>query len=322
MAVGPHVVDDWQLGGTYSSFTLEYRVDPSFCNGYEYVDFSEGNFNVKGVLRMGTSTRSPPPIASSHNPRLVDEIQIRSLPVDDYYTVKNWTYITPELTGSRSEQLTVLLLDYLGQAEASENALDNVRAGYSGRKFQNFMNLIGGIPDTRYLEVGVFNGSSLISILEGNNPSGVVAVDLWDPADPEVTTMKNQVVSYVQGRYNQSGNVHILHQSCWEVRPSTVTALLGGPVTVYFYDAGHSLTDHYLALAHYYAALTDEFIFIVDDWNWSMVRKGTYAALELFPVQIVAQIEITTTVGDALRRQGATGSWHMGMTAFVIRKLA
>ena len=97
---------------------------------------------------------------------------------------------------ARAEQLKDLIFQFVDYAEQSTVSTGHHRRGHSGRRFQLFLNAVGSIPGTRYLEVGVFNGSSLVSILDGNDISAV-AIDIWDVNDPVATAMKAEVVSEV-----------------------------------------------------------------------------------------------------------------------------
>lgn len=319
----PDSVETRRLLATINDFMLEDTTQPSFCTCHMYINFAEGAHTFRAILRFGSSIeslKSIPPVSEAILPSLMDELRIYKANTADYYEIVTWLSPTIESASVKAKEYAGLLLDFLQQAEAGETQIQNVREGYSGKHFQVFLNLIGGIPDTRYLEVGVYNGSSLISILENNNALSAVAVDIWDPQSEEATKMKNEVITTVQNKYNQSGNVHILHDSCWNVTSGRVMNLLGGPVNVYFYDAGHSVSDHFLSVGQFFSAMDEVFIFIVDDWNWNIVQKGTLTAMELYPIKVVAKVEITTVVGKALRDLDLTGSWHNGMVAYVLQK--
>lgn len=51
--------------------------------------------------------------------------------------------------------------------------------------------------------------------------------------------------------------------------------LLGGPFNVYFYDGNHTYESQYKALQYFTDVLAEEFVFIIDDWNWEDVRNAT-----------------------------------------------
>ena len=327
--------EQWQHLATMNNFYLDESSTPNFCSCYTYFTFDQGLFDFRAVLRFGNDEaelKNTPPSVKSILPSFSDEIQVFPTESDDYYTISKWT--NPDVSDGRAKDLSNLLFDFLDKAEASTTSSGKVvgdttpsletvvRKGWSGQKFQMFMNSIGSISGTTYLEVGIYNGSSLISILDGNNIKAV-AIDIWDVNDPIASAMKEDVTSFVHTMYNHSAgsDVHILHTDCWTVTPRKVKQLLGGAsVNVYFYDAGHTVSDHFLSFAHFYSAMDDTFIFIVDDWNWPVVRKGTYEAMAMYPIEIVSQIEITTLQSPSTLNKGMSNSWHNGMMAFVLVK--
>ena len=42
----------------------------------------------------------------------------------------------------------------------------------------------------------------------------------------------------------------------------------------------HTEKSHFQALNHYLPCLDDEFIYLVDDWNWQRVKDGTNQAIK------------------------------------------
>lgn len=191
---------------------------------------------------------------------------------------------------------------------------------FGGARFHLFFNIIGTLPELMYLEVGVFNGSSLFSVLNGNQATirHAVAVDSWRQQDaPFANTATSQIRDSVVDALQESGYgslVHLVVGSCWELEPGAVTRMMGGKANVYFYDAGHSPHDHFSSLVHFLHDLADSFIFLVDDWNWLSVQSGTLAAIDTLPVEVVSKIVISTG-----RREGH--EWNNGLACFVLKKM-
>ena len=67
---------------------------------------------------------------------------------------------------------------------------------------------------------------------------------------------------------------------------------------VFFFDGDHTLEAHILSLVYFYEVLDNEFVFIVDDWNWQFVREGTYKSIELCNLTIKYKKEILTDDND------------------------
>ena len=70
-------------------------------------------------------------------------------------------------------------------------------------------------------------------------------------------------------------------------------------------------------------ALDNDFILIVDDWNWKRVRSGTVNAIKDNDLEIIASIEIRTMQEEvwwAPDILGADSDWHNGYFIAVIKK--
>ena len=68
-------------------------------------------------------------------------------------------------------------------------------------------------------------------------------------------------------------------------------------------------------------ALTDEFVFIVDDWNWVQVREGTLRAIMDTSVELVYSAEIRTSLDNSHGFPPAQlGDWHNGYFLSVLKK--
>ena len=320
----------WELKATTSNFTLGDRFMPSFCSCHMNIAWnSDYAFDLRAVLRVDSSEshlKQTVPLLNGVFPSMADEVHHKpSTDKEDFYTIDIWENPSDEVMHGRAQELAVLLRNFLTYAESSTETIHNVRKGFSGENFQRFLNAIGTIPRTKYLEVGIYNGSSLTTILGNNNDLDAVAIDIWDASgvwdtSSAAAAMKTAVISQVASNHNKTGRVHIIHDSCWNIRSNTIKSLLQGPANVYFYDAGHSVFDHFLSLGHFLAAMDNVFIFLVDDWNWNNVRKPTLAALQLYQLEIVMKIEVTTLISARMFDSKIIGSWHNGMAAFILRK--
>ena len=71
----------------------------------------------------------------------------------------------------------------------------------------------------------------------------------------------------------------------------------------------------------------DEFIYIIDDWNWVEVRNGTNKSIAENNCKILYQKEIFTNIecppewgpGTGMRF-GKDGDWHNGICIFILKK--
>ena len=201
--------------------------------------------------------------------------------------------------------------------------------GMSGRQFRHFYNNLGAlIPEIHYLEIGIYAGSTMVSLLAGNaaNVKTVVGIDYWDDGDvlgdPHGGMTKVKVMfDEVLPRYTTSTqDIHIMHADCRRVSPDSLLELIGTKrFNLYLFDGPHDVKDHFLAIVNYFPVLSDTFILVVDDWNWQMVRAGTETALTALSDQLVVLGKIELLTGDHPIVDGVP--WHNGMAVFVIQKL-
>jgi hypothetical protein len=190
----------------------------------------------------------------------------------------------------------------LGNGKLTNNdvlALD----GMSGNKYRLFINnLIGSMPDARYLEVGVWQGSTLCSAIYKNKVRAL-AIDDWSghggPAEKFFANLS---------RFKGEASVSFLDSDFRAVKFDAV-----GKFNVYFYDGPHDEAAQFDGVNLAQAALDDQFVFIVDDWNRPRVRSGTTRALAVRGLQLDFVAEIRTTLDNTdPKLTGKRSDWHNG----------
>lgn len=352
----------WEQVLTVTDLDVVECPQLGFCVASRYVSFKTSEEACqRAVLRIGAhsqSFRQIPAVPTSPFPCMVSDYHIYPPPGPEtegehVYSWQLWE--SPHIGKYGRDSMQVRLAEHLEQSflraeQKVSKLVTSARAGYSGTHFQHFINNIGSVAGARYLEVGVFNGSSLDAVLHDNDVP-TVAIDSWDDrytasGGASMKQMGRDVIAHITSHYGRGstvssstdnvresvenpgtsttvsrtarlGQVHILQENCWKVSPSHVRELLGGPASVYFYDAGHYFSDHYLSLMHYISALDNAFILMVDDWNWSVVRRGTRAAISNLPLEEIAFLEVTTDRSLSCENH----PWHNGLGAFVFKKL-
>lgn len=184
--------------------------------------------------------------------------------------------------------------------------------GMSGRKYRYFINnLMERIDNPRYLEVGSWAGSTLCSAIYGNNLRAV-AVDNWSQFGGPAPLFFANVA-------NCCSRTAIPTVICDDFRKVDFRAL--GVFNVYLFDGPHEYQDQYDGLAVALDALTEEFVFIVDDWNWTPVRQGTYDVIRNLNLDILYKIEVRTTQDDTHAPvHGKQSDWHNGYFISVLKK--
>ncbi len=184
--------------------------------------------------------------------------------------------------------------------------------GMSGRKYRYFINnLIGSIENARYLEIGSWAGSTLCSALYGNKV-GATAIDNWSQFGGPV----NHFFANVAHCVSADARLSVLSEDFRKVNYKNL-----GKFNVYLFDGPHEYKDQYEGLSLALDALTDEFVFIVDDWNWQPVRAGTFDAIRDCGLDIKTKIEVRTSDSEVNPGLfGKTSDWHNGYLISVLRK--
>jgi hypothetical protein len=176
--------------------------------------------------------------------------------------------------------------------------------GMSGRCYRMFINnLVRLVSKPRYLEVGSWAGSTVCAAMQ-HNVMRALCIDNWSlfggPKDMffhHIGIVRSDTIKFdfIESDFRQVDVKNI------------------GRFNIYLFDGPHEEKDQYDGLAMYEAALDDDFFFIVDDWNWEQVRRGTLSAIRDAGYDIDFAIEIRTTHDNThaeLREQHS--DWHNG----------
>jgi len=182
--------------------------------------------------------------------------------------------------------------------------------GMSGIKTRHFYNNLLDMKDARYLEIGTWKGSSVCSAMCGNNAK-ILCIDNWSEfGGPKDEFLKNF------DKFKGDNEAEFIESDCFDVDVSKLSKF-----NVYLYDGNHSYDSHYKALKHFYECLDDEFIFIVDDWNWSDVRNGTKYCIQMLDLDIVYEREIRMTWDNShTPLHIAREHWWNGIYVAIIKK--
>lgn len=175
--------------------------------------------------------------------------------------------------------------------------------GMSGYKNRHFLNNILNREGARYLEIGTWKGSTHISALYQNNPEFSIAIDDFSQFDGP----KQDFESNCQKFLGKSPN--FVNGDCFLINPLDYGI---SNINVYFYDGEHSPNNQRRALEDFYPYMANEFIYIVDDWNWGTVQHGGNEGIRNTGVEVVYKQEIFTDnhAGD---RNGWWNGWYIGV---------
>jgi hypothetical protein len=188
--------------------------------------------------------------------------------------------------------------------------------GMSGIKTRHFYNNVCSFEEVRYLEIGTWKGSSICAAMCNNNMT-CVCVDNWSEFD----NVKDEFLENFN-KFRGKNKATFIEKNYWDVDVSKL-----GKFNIYMFDGNHSEKSHYQALNHYFSCLDNEFIYLVDDWNWQDVKVGTLKSIKDNNCDILYKKEIFTNTQNQPEwgpgpnsRFGKDGDWHNGICIFVLKK--
>lgn len=208
--------------------------------------------------------------------------------------------------------------------------------GMSSPKGRRLLNSLCEMPGARYLEVGCWKGSTLVSALCDNQPDVAVAVDNYSEFQEPLFTnsinfdgspLKDETIpllfSSVKKQFedninhyvwnNALHNLHVYDGDCFD---EGIIKQVGdyAPFNIYFFDGEHTEDAQANAFLKYNHLLSDSFICVVDDWNDGNAEAGTARAFKELNYNILMEVLLPA------RYNGDIYQWWNGMAAFVIEK--
>jgi len=202
------------------------------------------------------------------------------------------------------------VVDSIDRAVRHQSNLNNTVLsiyGMSSQKVRHLLNNIVSMNDARYMEVGVWQGSTFISALYRNAPLSAIAIDdfheKWGVANPQ-QLFNNNCKKFISCPYA------LLCQDFVNVNLASLP-----PANIYFYDGAHDQTKQYLGLQKFYPILDQQFIFIVDDYNMIEAKIGTQNAIK--DLSLTIQYEtVLSSDGKNMNKQ----LWWNGLYVCVLSK--
>ena len=197
--------------------------------------------------------------------------------------------------------------------ENAENGISKIdenlklMEGMSGIKTRHFYNNLLTIEGSRYLEIGTWKGSSICSAMCGNSGS-VVCVDNWS----EFNGPKYEFLENFE-KYKGTNDAKYIESDCFHLDITTI-----GKFNIYMYDGNHSYDSHYKSVSYFIDAMDDEFILIVDDWNWIDVQRATMDSIKDLNLNVLWSKEIKLN-NDGNTTHDKEGWWN-GISVFLIKK--
>lgn len=207
---------------------------------------------------------------------------------------------------SKSDERIKFIKQCLGKTYLNVSKL-NKKAyeleGMSSAKVRMFLNHLHEGQNNRYLEIGVWKGSTFYSALYGNEFEYAVCIDNWS----QFGSPKGE---FLQNLDELKDKFDYYDEDCFTFDLSKFKHNFN----VYFFDGPHFEKDQEAALTHYIDCLDDEFIYLCDDWNEEEVKKGTRNAIEKLNLEVLQEWELPSNYnGDRV-------NWWNGFYVAYCRK--
>ena len=175
--------------------------------------------------------------------------------------------------------------------------------GMSSAMNRHLLNNIGGnLNGFNYLEIGVHQGSTFVSSLYGNDVIQAWAIDNW-------SEFQNQI-GYFEGNCQRFNIPYkFIEADCFSVNPREIEN-----IEFYLYDGNHYTEQTAKGLSYFYDSFSDEFIYVVDDFDWEGVQQGVELGIKQCNFKVKHYNYLESNIGN-----NAEGWWN-GLGIFILQK--
>lgn len=219
------------------------------------------------------------------------------------------------------DQMIKLVEDSIDKAEwghsrLTSNELSVMYQGGSGFKERHLLNNLNSNPGTKYMEIGLWRGSTFCSALMGNDIEAY-GIDHWSFFGGREEFDRN----LTQERIGKN-RVKVFDHDCWTLDRSQI----GPGVEVYFYDGDHTKKAQHDAYTVFNDILAPTFITVIDDWfhpnDKNFVQEGTREAFQELGYKVLHEriLGIDNHTYENGAQGGDISGYWLGVGVFVIQK--
>lgn len=185
-------------------------------------------------------------------------------------------------------------------------------SGMSGRRYRRLVNnLVRLVPDPVYLEVGSWKGSTACAAVWSNHCE-IICIDNWS----EFGGPRDEFLENIE-RASASNSLQVIEDDFRAVN----FGKLQPKANIYLFDGPHGERDQFEGIAMALPGLRQEFVLIVDDFNWAQVREGTFRALLEKDLTVLCSVTIrTNAAGLDPKILFEKSDWHNGYFLAVVTK--
>lgn len=175
--------------------------------------------------------------------------------------------------------------------------------GMSSAMNRHLLNNLGGnLNGFNYLEIGVHQGSTFVSSLYGNDVIQAWAIDNW-------SEFQNQR-GYFEGNCQRFNIPYkFIEADCFSVNSREIDN-----IGFYLYDGNHWAEQTAKGLSYFYDSFLDEFLYVVDDFDWEGVQQGVELGIKQCNFNVKYYNYLESNIGN-----NAEGWWN-GLGIFILQK--
>jgi hypothetical protein len=182
---------------------------------------------------------------------------------------------------------TEKIINAIDLAKQEQSKLTQEVLSIEGMSSSKFRHLLNNLVDskTRYLDIGTWKGSTVISALYNNTPEFYITVDDWSCHGNCTKDFYKNFRNLIKQEPN------FLNQDSFTIDLDKHNIR---DINLYLYDGGHNWEQHYESINYFYKGLADEFIFIVDDYNEKKIQSATQWILKEKNIKIEYEQYLTS----------------------------
>lgn len=193
-----------------------------------------------------------------------------------------------------------------GKSKITEDVL--AINGWSSPRNRHLLNNLLDMPDVNYMEIGAYKGSTFISATYQNNINYSYVIDNWSECDDIYDDARTALLRNC--KTFEVSNYELIETNCFAVD----LAKIKNKINVFFYDGNHERKLTRNSIVYYYDVLADEFLYIIDDYDW----EGPYWGIE----DAIVKRNLEVVYRKHLKSNGMNDvdTWWNGIGIFIFRK--
>ena len=220
------------------------------------------------------------------------------------------------------DEYTIRVLDSIDNASLNKSKFieeDYSIEGLSSNKIRHLLNNLCSYEDVKYLEIGVYNGSTFCAAIQNNNLIAY-ACDTWEDKnikpyrdDVEWSNIDGSLETFISNveRYGtDETEINVLQGDCRSIQQKNIYH----KINLIFYDGNHDFDVQKDSLQNVLNYVDEKFILVIDDCNFDGVVDSVDQFINTNKLTtIFKRLILTTELED-------NQSWWNGIYILVLRK--